>query len=121
MITKLESNQIFVFGSNVAGTHGGGAAYQALSFGAIPGIGWGRQGQTYAIPTLDSNMEKLPLESIQIYLEQFAEYARLNQSLTFLLTAIGTGIAGFTVDEIKDILPGFPINVELPEQFILHL
>lgn len=115
MIKELRYDQVFVFGSNILGSHGGGAAKQALdSFGAINGIGFGRQGQSYAIPTLDHNFEKLPLEVIKHYLHELREYAHMNPKEEFLLTPIGTGIAGFSFEEIKSILPSrLPENIKL--------
>ena len=112
MITELKPNQIFVFGSNLGGKHGGGAARQALeSFGAYYSKGVGRQRQSYAIPTLDSNLERLPLEIISLYLWDFDDYAQTHPELEFLLTKIGTGIAGFTPQEMESIMPNFPSNV----------
>lgn len=112
MIIQLKPNQIFVFGSNRNGYHGGGAAKQALeSFGAVWGQGIGLEGQSYAIPTLGYDMEKLPLEVIKISLEELASFAENNSDKEFLLTKIGTGIAGFTEEEMEPIMPVFPSNV----------
>lgn len=114
MITELELNQIFVFGSNLNGWHAGGAARQAKeNFGAIEGKGEGYHGQSWAIPTLDKNMKRLPLERIGWELEDFAKWAKRYDDKEFLLTPIGTGIAGFSLQEIKSILPDFPSNVTL--------
>jgi hypothetical protein len=112
MITELKENQVFVFGSNTNGYHYGGAAYQAMvNWGAIRGIGSGRQGKTYAIPTLDTDMSKLPLETIKEYLQEFRNYAKIHPNTEFLLTRIGLGIAGFTEEEMESIMPIFPSNV----------
>lgn len=111
MITKLKSNEVFVFGSNMNGFHNGGAAHQALEWGAVMGIGVGRQGRTYAIPTLDTDMSKLPLETIKKHLSDFVEYATYYPNTRFLLTKIGQGIAGFTEKEMESIMPGLPSNV----------
>lgn len=112
MITKLNSNQVFVFGSNTNGRHLGGAALQAmLDFGAVQGIGVGRQGQSYAIPTLDTNFTKLPLRTIKYYLQELVCYAKMHPATEFLLTPIGQGIAGFTKEEIESIMPELPSNV----------
>lgn len=112
MITELKPNQIFVFGSNRKGNHAGGAALQAKEhFGAIEGKPRRFQGQSYAIPTLDENMKPMPLKDIEIYLIDLALDAKLEPDLEFLLTPIGTGIAGFSLTEIKSILPDFPPNV----------
>ena len=95
-ITQLEPNEVFVFGSNLRGMHGGGAAYVAYrKFGAVMGQGVGLQGQSYAIPTMQGGVE-----TIRPYVDEFIEFAKQNQHLTFLVTRIGCGIAGFTDDEI---------------------
>ena len=96
-ITSLEPNEIFVFGSNLRGMHGGGAAYIAYrKFGAIMGQGVGLQGQSYAIPTMQGGVE-----TIRPYVDEFIEFARQHPQLTFLVTRIGCGIAGFTDEEIS--------------------
>ena len=96
-ITELEPNEIFVFGSNLKGMHGGGAAYIAYrKFGAIMGQGVGLQGQSYAIPTMQGGVE-----TIKPYVDEFIEFAKEHQDLTFLVTRIGCGIAGFTNEEIS--------------------
>lgn len=111
-ITKLKPNQIFVFGSNLNGHHIGGAARQAFDdFGAVWGLGIGIQGQSYAIPTLGYEMEKLPLEEIKYNLEQLVEYTKENPHQEFLLTKIGQGIAGFSAKEIESIIPVLPDNI----------
>ena len=96
-ITELQPNEIFVFGSNLKGMHGGGAAYIAYrKFGAIIGQGVGLQGQSYAIPTMQGGVE-----TIRPYVNEFIQFAKENKNLTFLVTRIGCGIAGFTDDEIS--------------------
>jgi len=96
-ITSLLPNEIFVFGSNLRGIHGGGAAYVAYRhFGAIMGQGVGLQGQSYAIPTMQGG-----IDTIRPYVDEFIEFAKHHQNLTFLVTRIGCGIAGFTDDEIS--------------------
>ncbi|MCF7843882.1 hypothetical protein K9M47_03215 [Candidatus Gracilibacteria bacterium] len=105
-IKTLKENQIFVFGSNMAGKHLGGSARQAVeSFGAIENQGQGLQGQSYAIATLDENFKKVSLSFIQQQLYTLSEEAKQNPDKEYLLTPIGTGIAGFTLEEIKEILP----------------
>lgn len=111
IITNLKSNQIFVFGSNLAGRHGKGAALQARKFGAIYGQGTGRQGQTYAIPTKDHYLRVLPLDSIKIHLSLFSAYAAAHPNLEFLLTPVGTGLAGYSIEQLESILPELPDNV----------
>ena len=95
-ITELQPGEIFVFGSNLRGMHGGGAAYVAYrKFGAIMGQGVGLQGQSYAIPTMQGGVE-----TIRPYVDEFIEFAKNHPELTFLVTRIGCGIAGFEDIEI---------------------
>lgn len=95
-ITELQPNEIFVFGSNLQGMHGGGAAWTAYrKFGAIMGQGVGLQGQSYGIPTMQGGVE-----TIKPYVDEFIEFAKAHQELTFLVTRIGCGIAGFRNEEI---------------------
>ena len=96
-ITELKDNEIFVFGSNLSGMHGGGAALLAYrKFGAIWGQGVGLQGQSYGIPTMQGGVE-----TIKPYVDEFIEFAKQHPELTFLVTRIGCGIAGFTNEEIS--------------------
>ena len=114
-IDSLKENEIFVFGSNLAGMHGGGAARIArLHFGAVMGKGVGLQGQSYAIPTMQGGVE-----TIRPYVEEFIIFAHQHPELHFLVTPIGCGIAGF---EAEDIAPLFEKakemkNISLPESF----
>ena len=95
-ITELRENEIFVFGSNLAGAHGGGAALLAYrKFGAVWGQGVGLQGQSYGIPTMHGGVE-----TIRPYVDEFIAFAKQHPELTFLVTKIGCGIAGFSVAEI---------------------
>ena len=95
-ITELQQNEIFVFGSNLRGMHGGGAAYIAYrKFGAVMGQGVGLQGQSYAIPTMQGGVE-----TIRPYVDEFIAFALEHPELTFLVTRIGCGIAGFRDEEI---------------------
>ena len=112
-ITSLQPNEIFVFGSNLRGMHGGGAAYVAYRhFGAIMGQGVGLQGQSYAIPTMQGGVD-----TIRPYVDEFIEFAKQHPTLTFLVTRIGCGIAGFTDDEISPLFEkAHDIdNIVLPE------
>lgn len=95
-ITELKENEIFVFGSNLEGMHGGGAARLAYDkFGAIWGQGVGLQGQSYGIPTMHGGVD-----AIKPYVDEFIEFAKSHPELTFLVTRIGCGIAGFRDEEI---------------------
>jgi hypothetical protein len=115
-ITTLAPNEVFVFGSNLAGAHGGGAALLAVRrFGAVWGQGVGMQGQSYAIPTMHGGPE-----AIKPYVDDFIVYAKAHPELVFLVTRIGCGIAGFSEEEIA---PLFAEAVEvqhilLPEAFV---
>ena len=112
-ITRLEPNEIFVFGSNLAGFHGGGAARIAYEqFGAEWGVGVGRTGQCYAIPTMQGGVE-----TIRPYVDDFIRYAEQHPELTFLVTQIGCGIAGFTDEQIAPLFTAARDlqNVALPD------
>lgn len=92
---------VFVFGSNLAGRHGKGAALFAKQhYGAEYGIGEGRTGNAYAIPTKDKDLKVLGLYMIELYFAEFVTYAVDNPDDTFLLTPIGTGLAGYDRTEI---------------------
>ena len=118
-ITKLKKNEIFVFGSNANGAHAGGAAFTAFKkFGAEMGVGEGPTGKCYAIPTLDKNMEKVSLAVLKKSVNRFLSHAKATPDKTFLLTPIGTGIAGFTHDEVRPLFSKVPKNVVLPEEWV---
>lgn len=115
-ISQLGENEIFVFGSNLRGSHGGGAARVAYQkFGAIMGQGVGLQGQSYAIPTMQGGVE-----TIQPYVDEFIAFAKEHAELYFYVTRIGCGIAGFKEEEIAPLFmgaTGLP-NVALPLSFV---
>ena len=114
-IKSLKRNEIFVFGSNLHGMHGGGAARIAVEkFGAIMGQGVGLQGQSYAIPTMQGGPN-----TILPYVEEFIAFAKQHPELTFLVTKIGCGIAGFTPREIAPLFAGAVDveNIHLPMDF----
>ena len=115
-IDELKANEIFVFGSNLAGAHGGGAARLAYNrFGAVWGQGVGLQGQSYAIPTMQGGVE-----TIKPYVDEFIAFAREHRELTFLVTRIGCGIAGFRDEEIAPLFREAldEENILLPETFV---
>lgn len=114
-ITHLDRDDIFVFGSNLQGAHGGGAARVARQrFGAVMGQGVGLQGQSYAIPTMQGGVE-----TIKPYVDQFIDFARECDQNTFWVTRIGCGIAGFTDEEIAPLFDeAYDLyNVRLPKSF----
>lgn len=115
----MSKQKIFVFGSNLAGRHGKGAAlYARQHYGARYGDGIGRTGNAYAIPTKDASLRTLPLESIRNCVEGFLTYARANPELDFLVTAIGTGLAGYPHERIAPMFRDAPPNCELPEEWV---
>ena len=120
-ITELKDNQIFVFGSNLSGIHGAGAAKTAVDkFGAILYNPEGLQGKSYAIPTKDKSIRStLPIEEIKIYVDGFIEFAKQNQELEFLVTEIGCGLAGLKPFEIAPLFINVVEikNIHLPEKF----
>ncbi len=114
-ICRLRPNEVFVFGSNVYGQHGSGAARTAYErFGAKWGQGVGFSGQSYAIPTMYED-----LNSIGVYINDFITFARIHQNLIFLVTPIGCGIAGYTAEQIAPLFRDAINlkNVYLPEIF----
>jgi len=106
----------FVFGSNEAGRHGAGAAFEAKThWDAVYGVGFGPTGDSFAIPTMDWEIYQLPLPVIRTYVERFLAYARLHYMTRFLVTPIGTGLCGYTAEDIKPMFAGAPNNCVLPE------
>lgn len=115
-INKLDEDEIFVFGSNLAGRHAGGAAKMAYEkFGAVWGQGVGLQGQSYAIPTMQGG-----IDTIKPYIDDFIDLAREWDQTTFYVTRIGCGIAGFKDSEIAPLFDEALdlYNVRLPESFV---
>lgn len=111
-------SSIFVFGSNLAGRHGKGAALTARQmYGAKNGQGIGRQGQSYAIPTKDCMLKPLPLKDIKKYVDAFLEHARVFPDDTFQVTTIGCGLAGYKPEQIAPMFKDAPSNCKLPEEF----
>lgn len=115
-ISELKPNEIFVFGSNLAGSHGGGAARLAYDrFGAIWGQGVGLQGQSYGIPTMHGGVDV-----IKPYVDEFIEFAKQHPEYQFFVTKIGCGIAGFAIEEMAPLFQK-AIDVEniiLPKDFV---
>lgn len=97
--------EIFVFGSNLYGRHGKGAALDAK----------GRTGDAYAIPTMDMVLKPLPLFMIELYVKEFLYYAKRHTGLIFKVTRVGCGLAGYTDAEIAPMFKGAPKNCRLPE------
>lgn len=117
-ITSLKPNQIFVFGSNLAGIHGAGAARVALqSFGAKWGAGEGITGQCYAIPTKDKHLRVIALDDIEFDVGRLLTFAARHPDKEFLVTKIGCGYAGYSPSDIGPMFHPHPSNVILPKEF----
>ena len=106
---------IFVFGSNLAGRHGRGAAlYARQHHGAVYGVGIGRTGNAYAIPTKVCYIKPLSLVHIERYVNQFIAYAQEHPELEFEVTRIGCGLEGYNDDVIAPMFKKAPSNCQLP-------
>jgi len=102
---------IFVFGSNLAGIHGAGAArHAALHYGAVRGEGNGRTGRAYALPTKDRKIQTISLTAIRMFVRDFINHAAENADQTFQITQIGCGLAGYTADQIAPMFKDAPTN-----------
>lgn len=114
--------EVFVFGSNLAGRHGKGAALTALRrHGAEYGKAIGFQGRSYAIPTKDHRFKVLPLYEIDVHVEGFYRFAWRHKSLDFMVTQIGCGLAAYSPEQIAPLFDNMPSNVYLPADFLLIL
>lgn len=112
MIYLTEPKEIFVFGSNKEGIHMAGAAYCAWkNYGAVWGQGQGLQGRSYAIPTMRTFKE------LKDEVKTFIKFANDNQDMTFVVTPIGCGIAGYEPEQIAPLFAEVPDNVILPVEF----
>ncbi len=113
---------IFVFGSNLAGRHGRGAAKVAWNlFGAEYGVGVGVKGNSYAIPTKDKRVHTLNLETIKGYVNEFLKFAHANQHRSFFVTRVGCVLAGFADSQIAPLFKGAPDNCSFPEEWRKYL
>jgi len=114
-----DGNHVFVFGSNLAGRHGRGAALAAAkNWGAVYGVGFGPTGNSYAIPTKDHQLKVLPLDQIHAHVDWFINYAEKHPETTFLVTAVGTDLAGYSPKDIAPMFKDAPKNCVLPEEFL---
>ena len=115
-ITELAEDEVFVFGSNLSGMHGGGAAATAhRCFGAVWGKGVGLYGQSYAIPTMQGGVK-----TVKPYVDEFIKFAKNHPELRFLVTKIGCGIAGFREEQIAPLFAEAVDvkNIILPRDFV---
>lgn len=120
--TKPNNGEIFVFGSNLAGIHGAGAAREAcVSYGAVMLTGVGLTGRSYAIPTKDFNIQTMPLDIIKLYVDAFLMYAKHVQDEEFFVTRIGCGLAGYNDSDIAPLFKGVSDNCSMPENWKQYL
>lgn len=118
-ITELKENEVFVFGSNLRGRHGAGAArFAAEEFGAIESVYFGPTGKCFAIPTKDENINTMRVEDIERYVKVFITYVWQFPEKRFLLTEIGCGLAGLNHSQIAPMFKYPPPNLVLPPKFI---
>lgn len=109
---------IFVFGSNLAGRHGRGSALEAIRYhGAVYGIGLGLQGNSYAIPTKNNQLKSLSLKIIKRYIDDFILFAISHPELQFNVVSIGCGLAGYTPEQIAPFFRDSPENCKLSNEF----
>ena len=123
-IRHLAPNQIFVYGANEKGIHGAGAAKLALKWGAKM-YEYGFNGQTYGIPTKDKNIYTLPLDKIQVHVNDFLAFAFTHPEHEFLVSKIGCGLAGYHPKQIAPLFStvktGAFDNIILPEEFYKYI
>ena len=122
--TLPQNGEVFVFGSNLAGRHGAGAARVAYEkFGAIMGKGCGMQGQSYAIPTKNENIISMDMFSIKAHVDQFCKFVLDHQELNFFLTAVGCGLAHKSHKEMASLFTSLTKcdNISIPHDWEPHL
>lgn len=120
--TQPQLDQIFVFGSNLAGVHGAGAARAALDlYHAAWGVGVGITGNCYAIPTKDFNIQTMKLSEIVKYVESFVQYTKDNPDMKFFITRIGCGLAGYKDHQIAPMFKGCGDNCSFARQWEIYL
>lgn len=119
--TQPRQGEIFVFGSNLAGVHGAGAAKQAVKYGAMVGQGVGLQGLTYAIPTKDYDIKTLPIGKIIPYIERFKKFTLDYPQVKFFVTRVGCGLAGYKDNQIAPLFRGCGSNCSFPVEWELYL
>lgn len=115
--TQPEEDEVFVFGSNLAGIHGAGAAKAALRYGARYGHGIGLQGRTYAIPTKDGDFNTLPIDNIKPYIERFKKLTFEYPKVKFFITRVGCGLAGYKDKQIAPLFKGCGQNCSFPRDW----
>lgn len=117
----MTSSSVFVFGSNLAGIHAGGAARTAAEkYGAVEGVEEGMAGSSYALPTMDEDFKPLRLAAIEFGITKFKRYASANPHMSFYVTRVGCGIAGFSDVEIAPLFVGSPSNCTFDPQWSIY-
>lgn len=120
--TSPQNGEVFVFGSNLAGRHGGGAARAAYEkFGAVYGVGIGLTGNSYAIPTKDHYIETMPLNEIEPHVKDFIDFTKKNPNVNFFVTGIGCGLAGYSAVDIAPMFVGCGDNCSFPDNWEPHM
>lgn len=118
-VKNYKDDMIFVFGSNLAGVHGSGAARDAIEkYGAVMGVGFGMRGKSFAIPTKDYQIKTLPLKTIEQYVKKFITFARNNPEIKFYITPIGCGLAGYRREQIEPMFLKVPRNCYFAETWL---
>lgn len=117
-----DDDRVFVFGSNIQGWHGGGAAWYArVKLGAEEGVGEGPTGRTYALPTCFEPGLPYDMASLEEAVDTFIWYALRNHTTRFFVSEVGCGLAGFYVSEVAPLFRGAPPNCDLPPSFAPYL
>lgn len=117
----VDSSKIFVFGSNLRGAHGAGAAaFAHKEMGAVWGKGFGLSGKSFAIPTKDERIQTMPPEEIEPYVQLFLQFAA-SSNLKFFVTRIGCGLAGYKDEDIAPMFRGATLNCDFPEEWMEFL
>lgn len=120
--SQAPAGSVFVFGSNLAGKHYGGAAAAAVKFyGAKYGYFVGLVGNSYAIPTLDANFNQMPLNDIIIHASIFVKFTQSLPDIQFFITRVGCGIAGFKDEQIAPLFKGIGDNCSVAEEWAAYL
>lgn len=115
----MSDETIFVFGSNLAGRHGKGSALHAREhYGAVYGKGEGLQGSSYAIPTKDHALRALPINQIKLFVSRFIEFAKEHSDMTFKVTRVGCGSAGYSDKQMAPLFARAPKNCLLPDEWL---
>lgn len=115
--TQPADDQVFVFGSNLAGVHGAGAAKAAVRYGARYGHGIGLQGRSYAIPTKDVDIKTLPIDTIKPYIDRFKRLTNDYPQVKFFITRVGCGLAGYKDSQIAPLFKGCSSNCSFPKDW----